>query len=205
MTNANAKPEARYAWRDGLRQQARSAAAVRRDRGGQLQRRLVLVARDHELDAGHHQRNDAAARPSTGDPMFYDSARDKVLVYMSYYTDMGVQPRRRDMGAAGHVVHDGSRRPCRGGTVLEVTFDPDRGKILLVGGYTSVAGVGAVYDADVWEWDTTTAVWTERPPAMGATVPSGRVNETLSYDTLRRVVVMFGGQRGDHQASLPSR
>ena len=123
--------------------------------------------------------------------MFYDPARDKVLVYINYATIWQFDPATSAWVQRAVTANAPTALTQRGNA--EVTFDSDRGKILLIGGYGYVAAVGDVYDSDVWEWDTTTAAWTERPPATGATVPPARVYHVASYDTARRVVVMFGG------------
>ena len=129
---------------------------------------------------------------SAGFSMFYDAVRDKVLVFENYYTIWEFSPATAtwvQRAAASSTAPTALQQ--RGN--YEVAFDSDRGKIVLVGGYGYVTGVGNVYDSDIWEWDTTTAAWAERAPTAGATVPPGRVYHVASYDTARRVTVLFGG------------
>jgi hypothetical protein len=123
-----------------------------------------------------------------GFPMFYDSARDKVVVYINYYTVWDLDPATWTWTSR---IASSSAVPTaftqRGN--FEVAFDTDRDKLLFIGGY----GPASVYDADVWEWDAKTTIYTERPPAAGASAPVGRYQHGVSYDSNRKVVVQFGG------------
>lgn len=49
-------------------------------------------------------------------------------------------------------------------------------------------GRGAGASGETWTWDG--ARWT---PARPATAPSARLGETMTYDAIRREVVLFGG------------
>jgi hypothetical protein len=135
----------------------------------------------------------AAPPVTSGHLMFYDVARDKVILYIYYYNIWEFDPAtltwtQRLSNTTGLPTGVTQRQ------YDEVTFDSDRDKLLRVGGEGYQAAMSAwVWDADVWEWDPVTGSYTERPPAAGAVVPGGRQAHGLSYDTARRVVVMFGG------------
>ncbi|MDB4980834.1 MAG: uncharacterized protein JWM82_1586 [Myxococcales bacterium] len=124
--------------------------------------------------------------------MFYDVARDKVILFENYYTIWELDPATfkwtQRLNTTTGIPTSFTQRGY-----YEVTFDTDRSKLLFVGGYGYDPTLGTVYDADVWEWDTTTGLYTERPTAVGVTQPPGRRAHGVSYDSARRVVVMFGG------------
>ena len=60
---------------------------------------------------------------------------------------------------------------------FDVTFDSNRGKIVMLGGY-----YGSVYNTDIWEWDTTTGVWAQLMPAAARRFPT-RATITRSCTT----------------------
>ena len=70
----------------------------------------------------------------------------------------------------------------------DITFDPDRGKLVLIGGATA-----GIFDAAVWEWDTTDHTWAARIPTT-PTVPPPRAQHAIAYDLDRRVVIVVGGR-----------
>jgi hypothetical protein len=126
-------------------------------------------------------------------PMFYDPKRDKLELWISYY-----QYYEFDFSTSIWTNRYDTKSPAPGGFTgrgyVDVTYDTDRSKMLFVAGYGTENSTGSnVWDADVWEWDAATNVFTERlPPAAGPN-PAGRNNHVVSYDSSRRVVVMFGG------------
>ena len=66
-------------------------------------------------------------------------------------------------------------------------WDADREELVLFGGTTNVGAGGGELD-DTWTWDGT--AWTRLdPPAR----PSPRLGATLTWDTARRRLVLFGG------------
>ncbi|MBK8268137.1 MAG: hypothetical protein IPK83_07440 [Planctomycetes bacterium] len=67
-----------------------------------------------------------------------------------------------------------------------MTYDADRGVVLLFGGNAS--GGGSSYRNDVWQFDG--AAWTELDLAQR---PPGSMWSALAYDTVRGRAVMFGG------------
>jgi len=72
----------------------------------------------------------------------------------------------------------------------EVTFDSDRGKIVMLGG----SGPNG-YNTDIWEWDTTTYAWTQLMPATSSPIPDGRYYHAIAYDSIRRLIVLVGGYK----------
>lgn len=66
-----------------------------------------------------------------------------------------------------------------------MTWDPDRQRVVLFGGYACFAGAAL---GDTWEYDGVT--WTERALSPA---PPARLRGALSYDPLRHKLVLFGG------------
>jgi len=137
--------------------------------------------------------NGAAPANSPNVPMFYDPVRDKLELYINYYTyydfDLTTSTwtnRYDSKNAPPSAFYSRS--------YAEVTYDTDRSKMLFVAGYgLQPDGTTSAYDADVWEWDANTNMFTERRPPTTGPNPTGRNNHVVSYDSARRVVVMFGG------------
>ncbi|HVZ74593.1 MAG TPA: kelch repeat-containing protein [Polyangia bacterium] len=126
-----------------------------------------------------------------GHSMFYDAARDKVILFNpSGYTIWEYDPALNTWA---------NRTQTPQPTILnyrsyyELAFDSDRGKLVMLGGYSYVTNVGYVYDTEVIEWDTTLGTWEDRPAATGTTSPVGRYYHAIAYDSARRVIVMYGG------------
>ena len=69
-----------------------------------------------------------------------------------------------------------------------MTYDPDRQRVVLVGGQPP----GPVPIGDIWEWDGD--AWTELLPATTELPP--RKNHGLAYDRLRGRLLVFGGIYG---------
>jgi hypothetical protein len=123
--------------------------------------------------------------------MFYDAARDKVLLYYaSGYTVWEYDPALNTWKNRTQTPQPAFLNYRNN---YEVTFDSDRGKIVMLGGYSYVNTVGYVYDTAVIEWDTTTGTWEERPATAGTTEPVGRYGHGIAYDSGRRVIVLYGG------------
>jgi len=77
-----------------------------------------------------------------------------------------------------------ARPSGRGGAA--VAYDPVQRTFIAFGGFTFDAG-----DAnDTWQWDPTTATWTERSTAVR---PAPRRGSFLFYDHARHAVLLFGG------------
>ncbi|MEZ5963891.1 MAG: kelch repeat-containing protein [Planctomycetota bacterium] len=66
-----------------------------------------------------------------------------------------------------------------------LAWDGVRGKIILFGGREVVGGLAR---NDMWEWDG--VAWTQITPA---TVPTARNGHSMTWDPVRRRVVLFGG------------
>jgi hypothetical protein len=137
--------------------------------------------------------NGAAPSNSYNVPMFYDPVRDKLELYINYYTYYEF-----DLATSTWTNRYDSKNPPPAAfynrSYAEVTYDTDRSKMLFVGGYGTQAGATtAGYDADVWEWDPATNVFTERTPPAAGPNPPGRNQHGVSYDSSRRAVVMFAG------------
>ena len=70
-----------------------------------------------------------------------------------------------------------------------MAYDSDRGKMLVFGGYATDTGRD---QSDLWEWDGTTGVWTDRtPPGLS---PGPTQAAVLAYDERRARAVMFVGE-----------
>jgi MYXO-CTERM domain-containing protein len=124
--------------------------------------------------------------------MFYDPIRDKCVLFVNYYTIWELDPgtwtwAQRQSSGTG-VPTDFTNR-----SYYEVTYDTDRSKILFVGGYNYVSGMGNVYDGSVFEWDAATATYSKRDIPVGGDKPFARNNHAVSYDSGRRVVVLTAG------------
>lgn len=69
-----------------------------------------------------------------------------------------------------------------------MAYDSDRGKMLVFGGFATDTGRD---QRDLWEWDGTTGVWTDRTPLGLSPGPSQAA--VLVYDQRRARMVMFVG------------
>ncbi len=127
-----------------------------------------------------------------GQNMFYDATRDRVVLWLNYYTiwefNPGTNAWLQRLNTPTGIPTGYTQRGN-----YEITYDTDRSKMLFIAGYGYVATVGNVYDAAVWEWDAITGAFTERAQAAAAVIPTGRYQHGVTYDPSRRVVVMFAG------------
>lgn len=130
--------------------------------------------------------------------LFYDSKRDRLVMYGGSSTEIwefdptaAVWTKRSPLPAPAQTVPlDVSNR-----SYTDVTYDQDRGKIVMIGGYSyNTATAMYQYDTAIWEWDVTAATWGQLIPAASSAIPAARTNHTIVYDGGRRVVVMFGGR-----------
>jgi hypothetical protein len=132
----------------------------------------------------------AAPGNAANAPMFYDAKRDKLQLWINYYTNFEF-----DLATSTWTNRYDSKNPPPAGftsrSYYEITYDTDRSKMLFVLGLSG--GSPSVWDADVWEWDAATNVFTERQPPAAGPNPPGRDQHAVSYDPSRRVVVLFGG------------
>ncbi len=73
-----------------------------------------------------------------------------------------------------------------------LTYDAPRRKMVLFGGLT-----GPTPANDLWEWDITSATWTNRTPSpLPAQWPGPRETAGFTADPARGVVLLFGGGSG---------
>ncbi|MFH1688343.1 MAG: S8 family serine peptidase [bacterium] len=77
-----------------------------------------------------------------------------------------------------------------GRTRAEMVYDIDHGVIVLFGGQNSTTFFG-----DTWVFNVRTDTWTQA--AVGSS-PSARVEHSMSYDSERGVIVLFGGDNPNY-------
>ena len=95
-------------------------------------------------------------------------------------------------GASWHQVATGGP-PAR--MLAGMVFDTTRSLVVLFGGANvPIAGPGTVYD-DLWEWDG--VQWRQIEPPGDR--PPARVGFAMTYDQVRREVVLFGGLDSNFQ------
>jgi hypothetical protein len=87
----------------------------------------------------------------------------------------------------------GALPAARGGASM--VFDSARNKFVLFGGR---AASGYNYE-DTWEWDPTTAAWTDRTSA--GTHPSARAQQGMVYEKSTGKILLFGGGRSNSSSS----
>ncbi len=76
----------------------------------------------------------------------------------------------------------------RDGTAM--AYDSSRNRMVLFGGYVTMACFGSQYVSDTWEWDGST--WRQQIPAAS---PPARAYHSMAYDAARERVILFGGYR----------
>jgi len=126
--------------------------------------------------------------------MVYDSRRNRVELVGGTVTGLGAVVVASDVlewnGDTGTWTNRGPS-PFGTNAMVRLTFDAGRGKVLLFGG----SGCGSIVGcSDAWEWDGTTATWTNRTPSTLPTAwPPSRTDDALVYDVSRGRVFVFGG------------
>lgn len=119
------------------------------------------------------------------------SSADKVLLFGGYEQTAGTLSDLWQWDGAAWLERtpaSGSPAPRLFGTL---TYDQARARWVMFGG----SGAQSLF-ADTWEWDG--AAWLESHPVHS---PSARYAHTLSYDSDRHVVVLFGGRDPNAVAS----
>jgi hypothetical protein len=124
----------------------------------------------------------------------YDSHRQEVLVFGG--SGVG-EPRMSDLW-----IWDCATKKWRGAKPYPavaawpsrrsdhlMTYDSDRRRIVLFGG----DGETANPLKDLWEWDPEARVWQEVILGPGDPCPEGRGGASLTYDSTRKKIVLFGG------------
>ena len=71
-----------------------------------------------------------------------------------------------------------------------MAYDPGRGMIVLAGGYDITTGNGL---ADLWEWNPTTAAWTQRLTGSEPNLPAMRAYASLVTDSARNLLDLVAG------------
>jgi hypothetical protein len=148
-----------------------------------------------------------AVSPSkrSGHGMATDSARKKIILYAGYDPNAGMYPPYTDPNKNDVWEWDGAsstwtnRTPTllasmpTGGTYPTMVFDEGRKKLVLLetaGGYY---GPGYGYGSsagDYWEWDPAGGAWSQK--VTGEMLNGGLYDATVSYDSIRRRVVLLG-------------
>lgn len=73
-----------------------------------------------------------------------------------------------------------------------LVWDSTRNKAVLFGGMQiDTSGVSGIPKQDSWEWDPSTATWTER--TSQGSKPAARYGHSMAFDGSRNKVVVFGG------------
>jgi len=122
---------------------------------------------------------------------FHDRRRNKLIAFGGLPTANVASIWELDLTALTWTNWTPSPNPVEitGRVDYDVAFDPDRGKLVLIGGATA-----SVTDAAVWEWDLASHGWALRTPAAGPPVMPGRSLHAIAYDSDRRVVIVVGGR-----------
>jgi hypothetical protein len=118
----------------------------------------------------------------------YDSARGSVILFGGYTTTGIDDPSVWEWDGAAWQEHpsDGTGPGARFAAAL--SYDPNRGRVVLFGGYDPTSACGNVVCGDLWEWDG--VAWTS-PPQAGS--PGGRVGAGFTFDSAIGRCVLVGG------------
>jgi len=81
-----------------------------------------------------------------------------------------------------------------------MAYDPGRGLTVLAGGYDIATGAGL---ADLWEWDPTTAAWTQRLTGSEPNSPAMRIYSSLVADSARSRLDLLAGMVFHEQSAGP--
>ncbi len=129
-------------------------------------------------------------QPRSEAAMAYDRVRNR-LVLFGGYTVLANGSRERladtwewDGGSWRQIDVIGPR----GRSGLAMTYDGDRGRVVLFGGSTGSPS------NETWEWDGTR--WLQLP-----TAPSGRFNPNIVHDGAGRRLLVFGGWTGSRRTA----
>jgi hypothetical protein len=152
---------------------------------------ITLLDDTWEWDGATWQERTPATRPMArqGHAMVYDDVRGKTLLIGGKASN--------DLGLADQCEWDGTNWTCVTPAITPVShtarsdfalaYDDARRMVVLYGGRTMS---GELLN-DTWEWDGLN--WTA-PFFLSLPIPDARAGHTLSYDTARKRVVLFGGQ-----------
>lgn len=118
--------------------------------------------------------------------MAYDSARSVVVLYGGYAPGREADTWEWDGVTSTWTSRSASLPGSRWGHAM--AYDAHRGKVVLFGGIDST---GALLN-DTWEWDGGTE-WIRKTDLDPR--PGPRSYHSMSYDSERKVIVLFGGTR----------
>ncbi len=134
-------------------------------------------------------RNDSA--------LVWDSGRNKAVLFGGIQTDIA--------SATGVPKQDTWEWDPRAGTWTERTstgskpsqryghamaFDGTRKKVVLFGGWDMSTGLAK---SDLWDWDPTTGIWTQRLTGAETGLPTGRMYASMVADDARDRMIAIGG------------
>jgi len=124
----------------------------------------------------------------SGMAMAYDAARAKTVLFGG---SAGSQETWEWDGATGLWAQVCTAAPCSSTLPTaradaKMTFDPDRGRIVMFGGHPPGVVTSALGDT----WEYTGTAWIQ----VATTGPSGRYNVGIAYDSVRKKTVLFGGE-----------
>lgn len=130
----------------------------------------------------------------------YDAARGETIMFGGNNGPVGVA----DTWVLPSATRVWVKRCGQGGTSCgpparwahAMAFDAARGVTVLFGGVTRSGPTGAL--GDTWTWNGTT--WTNVTPASG---PCPREYHSMTYDSVRNVVVLFGGWKWQNNVLNP--
>ncbi|HWL92733.1 MAG TPA: cellulase family glycosylhydrolase [Phycisphaerae bacterium] len=150
---------------------------------------LVMLNTDYRAAA---QCNDwtqrtSAASPSTraGHAMVYDSARVRTLLFGGVDDDGEADNQTWTWDGNNWSQMDPANEPSAR-AAHAMAYDRNRGVAVLYGGLAEfIADPSA---SETWTWDG--GNWTQVIPAAS---PGARVGHAMAYDTVRDVIVLFGG------------
>ena len=134
--------------------------------------------------------------------MVYDSARSKFVLFGGRAGSGYDHEDTWELDPATHVWT--SLQPAATPTPrhdIGLVWDSVRNvAVLFAGMQTDISGANGVPKRDTWEWNPTTATWTERTAAGNK--PSERFGHAMAFDGSRGKVVVFGGSNMTNGGSL---
>ena len=104
----------------------------------------------------------------------FDSVRDRLVSLTVAGT--------RELADGAWLPPHGDPLPADRAHGAAIAYDPDRGRAVLV---------GTQFGMETWEWDGASDSWTNRTTSS---TPDSRKGHAMAYDSVRKQVVLFGGQ-----------
>ncbi|MEZ4860033.1 MAG: NBR1-Ig-like domain-containing protein [Caldilineaceae bacterium] len=125
--------------------------------------------------------------------MAYDEVRGKVVLYGGWRGDhLGVNILGDTWEYDGNNWTQMTPPTTPGQrTGVKLVYNPELGKVILFGGLFR-SGDQSSYPNDTWMYDGQT--WSE---IVTNSAPPGRYDHQMTYDPVRKVIVLFGGYRAD--------